>query len=334
MSRTCHRVVPGLWGRHASALILATSAWIAAPHQAAASPWTLPKDELVLGMGYELQLADQEYLRDGTRQAYPLSGAFQASTLSLDARYGFTDRFEGALRLTSKQVSYTSQPLLLELPPAPDSLPQTRASIQDFSQGRAGLADMYLAGRYNVRRGLWVAAVELQAKVPMGYQAPSGLNVTLGDGQVDVQPSLLWGAYLPATSSFARADVGYALRLGGPGHQLVGGLRVGQLFGSHVIVFGGLDLVQTIFDGERFGDNYVIRDPTVTAQTIRPEDIRVEPLSLDRDMRRAEAGVILRLGAVELQLGYSHILSGANIGALHAVRVTTVVALPQLTSPP
>ena len=54
------------------------------------------------------------------------------------------------------------------------------------------------------------------------------------------------------------------------------------------------------------------------------------PLSLDRDQRRLELGVIARLTQVELQLGYSYVFSGANIGALHSVHLSTVIALPEL----
>lgn len=300
--------------------------------QAYASPWTLPKDELALGIGYDFQFATSEYLNDGLRQDYPLNGEFNSSTLIIDGRYGFTDRFEGAMRLTAKQVSYISDPVLLALPEDPEDIGATRAEIKDFSQSKVGLADVFFVGRYNLHRSWWLATLELSTKVPTIYSKPNGINVTLGDRQVDLQPSILLGGFSEATLTFARLDAGYKVRFGGPGHQLNAGARLGQLLGSRFTIFGGVDLTQTLFRGESFGQNFVIRDPAVTAQEIQPSDVINAPLSLDRDLRRGELGLIVRLPQVELQLGYSYIFSGANIGALHSVHLTTVIALPDITN--
>lgn len=154
--------------------------------QADASPWTLPKDELTLGFGYDFQFATSEHLNDGLKQDYPLNGKFNSSTLIIEGRYGFTDRLEGAMRVTAKQVSYISDPVLLTLPQDPEDIGQTRAQINDFSQSTFGPADVFLSGRYNLHRSWWLATVELSAKVPTIYSKPHGINVTLGDRQVDL----------------------------------------------------------------------------------------------------------------------------------------------------
>lgn len=298
-----------------------------------ASPWTLPRDELSLTLAYDFQFATQEYLGGGKKQAYPLNGTFSSSTVMFDLRYGFTPKFEGEVKLAFKQASFTSDPLLVRLPDNQGSLQDTRAAIQNFSDTAVGLSDIYFYGRYNLHRSWWLATVEVQAKIPPGYDQPTGLNVTLGDGQIDLQPSLLLGAFLPQTLTFGRADLGYNLRLGGPGHQLVGGLKVGQFVGKSFIFFAGLSFVQTLFEGDTFGDNFIVEDPSQTAVEIDAGTIRTVPLSLDRSFRRVEAGAIIRFQVLELQIGYSNIFSGDNIGALHSVNIASVVNIPNATAP-
>ncbi len=306
-----------------------------------ASPWTLPKDELSLSLGYDFQFASQEYtpvvpgdasITPGNRQSFPLEGEFSQSTLTFAGRYGFTDRFEGAFSLDFKQVAFTSQPYLAALPDG-GTLEDTRDAITSFSDTSVGAGDLRLAGRYNLHRSWWLATAEVQAKLPTGYEEPTGTTVARGDGQMDLTPSILFGAFFAQTSTFARADAGYNLRLGGPGHQAVGGVKVGQFLGDQVIVFAGVSGAYTLFEGAALdADNFVTRDPSVPARDFGPDNFAVQPLTLDKNYARAEAGFIFRLRQLELQLGYNYMFAGQNIPALHSVSLASVITIPDATA--
>lgn len=43
-----------------------------APVNALASPWTLPQGDSTVSVGFEFQLAMDEYLADGQAQSFPL----------------------------------------------------------------------------------------------------------------------------------------------------------------------------------------------------------------------------------------------------------------------
>lgn len=308
---------------------------------AVASPWTLPKDELSLSLGYDFQFADHEYtppvpgdagIDAGNYQRFPLEGEFSQSTLTFSGRYGFTDRFEGAFSLDFKQVAFTSQPFLPALP-ASGELGDTRDEIVNFADTSVGAGDLRLAGRYNLHRSWWLATAEVQAKLPTGYEPPTGTTVARGDGQMDLTPSILLGVFIPQTSTFARADAGYNLRLGGPGHQAVGGVKVGQFLGDQVILFGGVSGAYTLFAGEPLeADNFVSRDPSIPARDFGPDDFVVQPLTLDKNFARVEAGLIFRLRQLEFQAGYNYVFAGENIPALHSFSLASVITIPDATA--
>lgn len=303
-------------------VVLANSAW--------ASPWTLPDDELALRVGYDVQMASEEFLQDGTQQVYPLRGQFFSSTLYMDVRYGVTSDLEVAVRGSFRHSSYESDPLLLTLPDT-GSVQDTRRSIRDVEDTAMGVGDFALAARYNIHRSWLLVTGELQAKIPTGYDRPSGLNVALGDGQVDVMPALLLGTYIDKTQSFLRADLGYNVRLGGPGHQAVFGVKAGQFVTQSFIVTLGMDVTKTLFDGEAYGDSFVVRQPEVPFDEIEPDMVETIPLSLDRDAVRAEIGAIFRLKTVELVLGYSRVFSGRNTASLHSLNIGFATSIPSLT---
>ncbi len=301
------------------------------PSQASASPWTVPRDELSLSLGYDFQIARQEFTPDGTFQNYPLQGRFTGSSLSLSGRYGFTSRFEGAFRVTFQQLSYTSVPYLPSLEPG-DDVRDARSKILSFSSNSVGIGDLMLTGRYNIHRSWWLATFETQAKIPTGYPNPTGTTVTLGDAQMDLQPSLLLGAYISQTATFARLDAGYNLRLGGPGHQATGGIKLGQFLGESLIVFAGVSGAYTLFQGSTLPtDNFIASNPDKPPVDFGPEDFTQQPLSLDRTFARLEAGTILRFRTLEFQLGYSYAFAGTNIPALHTISLASVVTIPDAT---
>ena len=307
---------------------------------AVASPWTLPKDELSLSLGYDFQFADHEYtapivgeadIPAGNYQRFPLEGEFSQSTLTFAGRYGFTDKFEGAFALDFKQVAFTSQPYLAALPDT-GGLAETRDEIVNFADTSVGAGDLRLAGRYNLHRSWWLATAEVQAKLPTGYEPPTGTTVARGDGLMDVTPAILLGVFVPQTSTFARADAGYNLRLGGPGHQALGGIKVGQFLGDQVILFGGISGAYTLFGGEPLeADNFIARDPSIPRRDFGPEDFIIQPLTLDKNFARVEAGFIFRLRQIEFQAGYNYVFAGQNIPALHSFSLASVITIPDAT---
>ncbi len=312
---------------------------------AAASPWTVPKDKLLLSLNYDFAFAQNEFLADGTYQSYPLEGRFTSSTLRIGGRYGFTSRFELAAELTVKTVTYSADPIIIALPDEPDpiDLPAARASVTDFSNTLVGPADLFLTGRYNFVRGLFAFANETRLKLPTGYEKPSGTftetfevddDLALGDGQTDLEDSLLFGVFVPMTKTFGRADVGFRLRFGGPGHQAIGALRIGQFVGQHVVLFAGSSATYTVTKGDVIGQTFVSNvddlqaaDVEVGVNTI-PVDFR-----LDKDFLHVEGGVLfLPSPGVELQASYSQIIWGANVAAIQSVSIGTAIHFDNLTA--
>src|SRR5690606_5453497 len=90
-----------------------------------------------------------------------------------------------------------------------------------------------------------------------------GGQATLGDAQTDLTQSLLIGLSIPRTGTFARLDGGLRLRFGAPGHQAVGGFKLGQLIGRDTIVLAGVRGFYTLTEGEQIGVTMVARDPGV-----------------------------------------------------------------------
>lgn len=314
--------------------------------EAMASPWTLPKDELVVGVNYDLHMAGEEYLPDGTRQSLPLNGSFVSNTLRLDGRYGFTDRFEGAVDVHLKQVNLQMEPLVLIVPgDAAENPTAVNRSIVDFSKSRLGVADVHLQGRYNLFRGPVLLTLESALKLPSGYERPRGTfavdgdpttpvqgSVTLGDAQTDFTQSLLLGFYVAPTRSFGRLDAGIRLRSGPPGPQVVSQFKLGQFLSDNVVLSGALRGAYTLQQGERIGVTMIAVDPEVPRDFFRLDNVRPTELYADKDYVMAEAGVLVRVDMFELQAGYGYTLWGRNVAALHALSVGVVMAIPAAAS--
>jgi len=313
---------------------------------ASASPWTLPKDDLALMLSYDFGYAQREFLPDSTYQHFPLNGQFQSNDLRLDSRYGFTDRFEGEVELTLKSVNYAADPVVLGLPKGQDTvdLAGARASVTDFSQTAIGAGDAYFAGRYNFYRKLIAFTEETRVKLPTGYDEPqqtfdpeSGTvddDVALGDGQTDIEESLLLGGFIPFTRSFFRLDAGFRFRMGDPGHQAIGAFKVGQFIGKHFIAFAGVRGALTVTQGNVIGKTFV-----ATVDNLQPEDVapgdntKAIDLRLDKDFAAAEGGAIFTpFEGVEIQAAYSYIFWGANIPAIHTLTIGTALRLEDITA--
>ncbi len=323
-------------------LLVATLATLLTTAPAQASPWTLPQDELAFAVSYNFQIANSEYLPDGHHQIFPLEGSSLSQGIQLTTRYGFTDRFEGAVDLSFKQVTYQALPLILGAPDDPSQLSGWNDAIIDFNTARTGMADVYFYGRYNLRRGLIMITSETSAKLPTGYQAPEGTfdedtglvagQATLGDGQADITQSILFGAYLPATGGFARLDLGARLRFGSPGNQLVGGAKIGQPLNPTTVLFAGARGHFTINQGEVIGTTLVARDPSIPRSEFTGANIIPIPLRLDSDELVLEGGVLFRIATIEIVANYGYTIWGQNTAATHTFSIGTGYSIANATA--
>jgi hypothetical protein len=346
--------------KRAGLACVASCVCLGLPGVAAASPWTLPQHELVLATDFGFSVADSEYLNAGERQRYPLRGVFEQSSLGLGARYGFTDQFEMEARVTFKQVSFDIDPVILEISPFVETddagqtrvsddatLEQIRASVIDFGSTQLGAADLDVAARYNLYKGWILVTPQIAAKIPLGYEGPRatfdqldigspqievGDDVTLGDGQVDLSASLLLGTYIPQTRTFVRADAGFNWRFAAPGNQLLANAKVGQFLLDRFILFGGVRYARTVSDGSSIGDTFVDTNPTQSAADYQfAGNVEIRPLFLDRDFVTIEAGAIVNLDRVEIQVVYTDVIDGRNYADLRGVNVGVITSIPDAT---
>lgn len=323
--------------------------------QASASPWTVGKDQASVGLTYDFSHAGQEYLPAGKYeglQQFPLEGEFSSSRLSFETRYGFSDKVEGGLELSFKQVSYQSEPFFKGQPSSFESREELYggdSGVFDFSETRIGAGDFHFFGRYNFwsKGNVVKLTTDTDLKLPAGYEEPGGTfeedqpnpasiedDVTLGDGQVDLTQKLLFGAYVVPTRSFIRADAGYRFRFGDPGDQVVGGLKIGQNIAKSFVLFAGTEGEMTITNGEAIGKSFISTEPDAAPWELRGGEggnIKPIPIFLDKDLVKFTAGAIFQISSAELQFSYSQVLWGRNIPALKTASVSTVFALPNVT---
>lgn len=326
------------------------------PTSANASPWLLRANEVVVQGRYDFQQASREFLEDGEEQVFPLEGEFIASTFETTARVGLFGDFELQLSIPVKVISYKADPvILLPAPEGQEGIDYYQENTLDLSRSVSGVGDIRLAGRYQIFRGRIASSFELQAKLPTGYEGPSGTfgenpksaedfvenagtlvspenvedDVTLGDGQLDLRAAILFGVAFP-TDTFLRTDLGYDLRLAGAGDQLVGSFRVGQVLGSRVLVSAGVSGEYAVQDGDVIGISVAAEDATLPAEDyLGTENLRLREVRLDRDSFSVSGGVILRITKnVEASLDYGRILTGRNISRVQTVSFAIGVRVP------
>lgn len=326
--------------------VFAAMALVLLPSVVHASPWTLPKDKFVLSLDSNYQSADEEYLPDGQLQQFPLDGKFTSITFGIGARYGISERFEAALGVNFKQINYKADPVLLDIPEGDPGSKELNEAIFDFSKSAAGVGDAQLHGRYALVSGPVRVTSQTTVQFPVGYDAPRGTfadgspspgaiedDVTLGDGQTNLTQSILFGAYLPTTRSFARLDAGYRYRAGTPGDQAVGGLSVGQYLGDNLLIFLGGNGAYTLFEGESIGTSFITRSPGKAASEIDAnEDIETIAITLDKDYFSVEGGAILRLRDLEVRASYGQIIWGSNIPRISTFSLGVVYAIENFSA--
>lgn len=336
-------------------LMISLALWSTA---ATASPWVLPPGKLVLVGRYDYEVATEEFLNAREELPFSLNGRYTASTYSVGVRLGLTERVELQMEVPVKQVNYTSDPVILL--PAPGGGGQAdfdfyQENVINPGRGQTGLGDLRLSGRYQFTGGRWASAFELTLKTPTGYDRPEGTfgdrpqsqeefladvgrfvdpdnvsdDVTLGDGQLDLVPKLLLG-WATTVGFFARADLGYALRFGGAGDQVVGGLKAGQRLGQRVLVYFGAEGEIAVTEGKVIGVSVAAEDPTLPATEYAGlNNLRLRELRLERDRIVLPVGMIVRIAeGAEVNLGYTPVVWGRNTAKTHAFSVGLAMTAP------
>ena len=317
-----------------------------------ASPWTLPRGELVLSAGFNYLHADQEFIESGGPRNFPINGVLDSSTLVLGLRAGLTNRFELELKVPLSVINYKSDPVILLEQPEDDPrspLDFSQDNIIDLSRRVVGVADFRIIGRYGWRKRPFAITSEIELKVPTGYERPAGTfgerptsedeflgdlrrfvrsenvrdDVTLGDGQLDLKTSILFGWMLP-TRTFLRSGLGYNLRLGNAGDQFTAALKLGQVTNDDILLYVGGRLEWTLMRGRPIGVGISAIDPDLPAEDYGGvTNLLLRQITLDRNALNVGGGIIFRLTPrLELNLGYERTLIGRNISAINSFSIS------------
>lgn len=309
-----------------------------------ASPWTLPEGTLSLGAATDLQYADSEFLITGDLQEFPLNGEFYATNIRGSIRYGVSDRLEVGGAISAGIVAFDADPIYLgdifttEFGDEGSS-ERFRANILSLDRTAAGLGDLriYLRHRWT-DYGPVVVTGELALKLPTGYAAPSGTfeddefargvedDVTLGDGQADIEALLLVG-FVPAPDWFIRLDVGARLRTFGPGQQVLGELKVGTRLTEAFLPYVFASAEHTFTEGETIGISQTTEAPGTPAREFTADLLVATPIRLDRSRVSPGVGAILQLGERELDISYRYTVWGINTARAHGISISTTLVL-------
>lgn len=339
-------------GRAVWVVAIVAGSWLlSAP--ASASPWTLRRGEIAVTAAYDQAWASREYLDQAGRDVpFSLNGSFRGSTMSLGVRAGFSDRLELEIQVPFKLVSYQADPVILipaSVAGGEEGIDFYQENILDLSQSVQGVGDIRMYGRYNLLRWPVALAVEGRLKAPAGYDGPSGTfgdrprnqqdfldrvgelvrpenvqdDVTLGEGQVDLGLSLLFGISLPSRTFF-RVDIGYDLRLGGAGDQIVGSVKAGQVIGSRLLLYADTRIAYAWQQGRVIGVSVAAIDPTLPAsEYVGLNNLALRTVTLDRDwLELAVGGIVKITDNVEINIGYNRTLWGRNTSLVQSVYVT------------
>lgn len=327
--------------RLAAVLAATAAALVTAP--ADASPWTLPRGTIVFQGTFQYQTATREFFERGPSRSFPLNGHYVGNTFTLGLRAGITERLELEVALPIRTVAYTSDPVILAQRDPASTQPAAdfyRRNIINLSRTATGIGDLYLSARYRLALRPFALAVGLRMKAPTGYVGPSGTfgdrpqsaaefarnperyadpqnvrdDVTLGDGQLDLQPELLLGYAFP-TRTFLRVDAGFNGRFGGAGQQVVGAVRAGQSVGTSLLFYAWAQACVSVTSGRVIGVSVAAQDPDLPAvEYDGTRNLLLRELRLERDLVEFGVGAIVRVNRdVELNLGYTRGLWGRNV---------------------
>ncbi|MEL6544642.1 MAG: hypothetical protein AAFQ82_08445 [Myxococcota bacterium] len=328
------------------ACLVALAAMVA-PSFAQASPWVLPKGKSVLSIKGGTDFASREFLIDDRReQRFPLRGRFESYSLQLAGRYGLFEDVEIGTRVTLKNVAYISDPVILASPDdATNPCTPDNATFQgcrerntNFSSSDFGFSDIYFNLVMQHIGGSARAASNLEIKVPTGYTEPGETfqdgevdplsivdDVALGDGRVHLQYKLETGWFISSSGTVLELAGGYRARLGAPGDQVLGEVKIGQNIGRRLFFFISADAALTIFEGRVLGQTFVSNRPNTPALEFTGDDVERRDFRLDNSFARATAGVIVRLNGREVVISASQIFAGENIPRLTSINFGAIL---------
>ncbi|MEO1482974.1 MAG: hypothetical protein AAFU77_12780 [Myxococcota bacterium] len=329
------------------AFCLALLASLIVPGLAKASPWVLPEGRSVLSIKGGTEFASREFLIDDRReQRFPLNGRFESYSLQLAGRYGLLEDIEIGSRITLKNVSYNSDPVILASPEgAENACNETEATLQgcreqntDFSSSDFGFSDLYFNLVMQHIGGTSRASSNFEVKIPTGYEEPDetfvdgevnpqGIadDVALGDGRVHLQYQLETGFFSPSTGTVFEFSAGYRARLGAPSDQVISEVKVGQNIGRKLFFFASADGALSIFEGAVLGETFVSNAPNTPAVEFSGADVETRDFRLDNSFARATVGVIVRLSGRELVFSASQIFAGENIPRLTSINFGAIL---------
>ncbi len=327
-----------------SAGLLAIAAVLAFPSAGWASPWTLPEGQLSLGTATDFQYAREEFLPDGTRQVFPLSGEYYSGMLRLGLRYGVSDRVEIGASIAGGVIAFQADSVylgdVLTTSVGADGSPERfRANVLSFDHAAIGLGDLRLFVRHRwTQLGRVVVAGELQVKLPTGYTPPSGTfedddfargvadDVTFGDGQTDLEPRILFG-FVPTSNWFVRLDVGLRLRTFGPGQQVLGSFKTGGRVADWLVPYVSVDTEVAFTEGSVVGTTYTTDDPERPGSEFTADLLVPVPLRLDRSSVVVGGGAIFQVGQREVDVSYRALVWGKNTARIHSLAISTTFVL-------
>jgi hypothetical protein len=299
----------------------------------------LPFRKAVVGITAGAGFATREFLPNRKLVDYSLDGTFRSYDVELLGRVGVGMGFELSLKLDFKGVSYVADSVLLvDDQAAPGSPDGYRDAVFNFSSHEIGMADIHLGVAHQHLKGPVRLASALELKLPSGYRVPDQTfrdtefgsqnisdDVTLGDGQVDLEYSLQLGAFLGRTRTALELNAGYRVRFNGPGHQAIGLFKVGQFVTRYLLLYASVDAAVTVFDGEVIGKTFVAIDPRVPARRFPVSNVEKVDYSLDRDQLTVGGGAILRVLDREWVLRVAHTPWGKNTAALTSVSLGVIL---------
>jgi len=308
----------------------------------ASSPWIVAKRKAVVGLTGAYSSANSEYLiDDGKLQRFPLNGQFQSYEMLLSGRYGLGNGVEFGLSTSLKGVSYKSDPVLLPIPPEAgtlETLADYRGRVFDFSSADFRLSDVYIDFAFQQLTFPFHMSHALRLKLPTGYPSPRETfdltvnsdgsggspdptlildDVTVGDGQVDLEYMLKNGIFVRKSRTLVELDAGYRVRFNGAGHQALGLVKVGQFINKYLLLIASMDVGWTIFTGEQIGETFVAKDPKQSALEFDPpNNVKRLPYRLDRSYLKATGRLLINAAGREWMIGCSHIFLGENYSKL------------------
>ena len=304
-----------------------------------ATAWILPKGKLVLGLAGDVSFATSEFLPDGEHRDFPLHGRFESYSLQLSGRYGLPHGFELSVQTAIKGVVFQQDPVILVGDPPPSTTDGYRAAVYDFSERRLGLADLYIAvGHQHLKAPLRISSF-LEVKLPTGYDKPQATfrgddplpqnqtdDVSLGDGQLDLTYRLHLGYVFKPTLTILELAAGYRVRVNGPGHQVIGRFKLGQLISRYVVLLGGVDTALTLFSGDVIGKSFIAKDASVPAASFGLDNVEQRLLRLDRTFVSVSGGLIARVAGREWVLRVSRVLWGKNYSQLTSLTLGVLMS--------